>query len=75
MNKVALISDIHFGVYANDIRWMDMQINYFETFFKESLIKQGITDVYILGDLLDNRKTLSVILFHISHQRDSQRRF
>lgn len=62
MSKYALISDIHFGVYAFDIRWMDMQINYFSTFFKDTLIKNDVKKVYILGDLLDNRKTLSIIL-------------
>ena len=62
MNKTILIGDIHWGESKNSPQVMKMQFEYFTTFFKQKLIENGIKKVFINGDLIDNRKTMSIIL-------------
>lgn len=57
--KIAIITDIHFGVRNNS----EFFLNHYEKFFREvffpRLEQEGITDVLILGDTWEERKTLN----------------
>lgn len=62
MSKVALISDIHFGEHKNDEAFMNMQLAYFRNFFIPKCRENGVTEIYILGDLLHDRRSLNINL-------------
>lgn len=55
--KIALISDIHFGVRKNNEVFLDSQIRFFEEQFVPYLKQNGIDHIFILGDLFDNRSS------------------
>jgi len=58
MNKIAIITDTHFGVRDESIVFLDKQEEMLKAFFAD--IKQhGITEVWHLGDFFDNRKHIS----------------
>jgi DNA repair exonuclease SbcCD nuclease subunit len=60
MNKVALISDIHFGVRRNNEIFLESQMKFFKNQFIPTLIKENIKDIFILGDTMDNRNAINV---------------
>jgi hypothetical protein len=59
MSKIALITDLHFGVRNDSL----IYLNYFEKFYKEQffpyLIENGIGTIINLGDTFDRRKFIS----------------
>jgi DNA repair exonuclease SbcCD nuclease subunit len=57
--KVAIISDLHFGVHLNSKAWLKSMINYFSGEFIETLQKEDISEVIILGDLFHNRNSVN----------------
>jgi len=61
-NKIFLLSDIHFGVRANSIEWLQNQLNFFDNFYipylKKNVEKDSI--LFILGDFFDNRQLLDI---------------
>jgi DNA repair exonuclease SbcCD nuclease subunit len=59
-HKIALISDIHFGVKSNSETFIEIIENFFLKTLKKVLEDRNITDVRILGDLFDNRNTLNI---------------
>ena len=66
-NKIALISDIHFGCRNNSEQYLEMIRKFFTNTLNKVLIDRNITDVRILGDLFDcrnniNVRTLNVVL-------------
>jgi len=60
--RIFLISDLHFGVRANSIEWIENQLNFFYKFYIPYLkerYKEGDT-LFILGDWFDNRQLLDI---------------
>jgi len=55
--KVCLISDIHFGVRKNSEIFLTSQVRFFEEQFIPYLKDHGIKEIFILGDLFDNRSS------------------
>ena len=60
--RIFLISDLHFGVRANSLEWLQNQLDFFYKvyipFLKEN-VKQGDI-LFILGDWFDNRQLLDI---------------
>jgi DNA repair exonuclease SbcCD nuclease subunit len=67
--KIALISDLHFGCRKGSKVFYESQKRYFETEFIPLLEEKNITELYILGDLWDNRESINAkvqnVVFHI----------
>ena len=61
-NRIFLISDLHFGVRANSIEWLENHLEFFYKIYipylKENLQKGDI--LFILGDWFDNRQLLDI---------------
>ena len=68
INEVIFLSDIHFGVHANDLGWLDDTVGYFENFFfpfvRSEIISGYNPAVIIAGDYFDNRHLLDVQVMH-----------
>lgn len=60
MNKVVLISDLHFGVHKNSDIFLNNQVNYFNNEFIPYLLENKIEKIFILGDVFDNRSAINV---------------
>lgn len=58
--KAALISDIHFGVRKSSDHFLDSQMRFFKKQFIPYLLENNIKDIFILGDLMDNRNYINV---------------
>jgi len=58
--KVCLISDIHFGVNKNSEMFLNSSIDFFENQLVPYLKNEHITDIFILGDVYDNRNSINV---------------
>jgi UDP-2,3-diacylglucosamine pyrophosphatase LpxH len=60
--RIFLLSDLHFGVRANSIEWIENQLNFFYKFYipylKENFREGDI--LFILGDWFDNRQLLDI---------------
>lgn len=65
--KVACISDIHLGTHVDSSLWHKSALDYAK-WLREELRKQGITDIFMLGDILNNRNEVSVTTLHILSQ-------
>jgi len=61
-NRIFMISDLHFGVRANSIEWLENHLDFFYKFYipylKENYIKGDV--LFILGDWFDNRQLLDI---------------
>ncbi|HRT03413.1 MAG TPA: metallophosphoesterase [Candidatus Diapherotrites archaeon] len=60
--KIFLLSDLHFGVRANSIEWIENQLSFFNDFYIP-LIKEKKRDgdiLFVLGDWFDNRQFLDI---------------
>lgn len=66
--RIFLISDLHFGVRANSLEWIQNQYNFFVNFYipflKQNVQKGDI--LFILGDWFDNRQLLDIYVMNIS---------
>lgn len=62
--KLAIITDIHFGVRNNSEFFLDHYEKFFRDVFFPRLDAEGITDVLILGDTWEERKTLNANTLH-----------
>lgn len=60
MTKVALISDIHFGVRKSSDLFFNSQMKFFREQFIPYLTENKIENVYFLGDVMDNRNHVNV---------------
>ena len=61
-DKVIMIGDVHYGVHASSIEWVENINSYFYDFFIP-LVKKEKTEhtcVIILGDYFDNRQNLDI---------------
>ncbi len=61
-NNIFLISDLHFGVRANSLEWLQNQLDFFYKIYipylKENKKEGDI--LFILGDWFDNRQLLDI---------------
>lgn len=61
-NNIFLISDLHFGVRANSLEWLQNQLDFFYKIYIPYL-KENKKDgdiLFILGDWFDNRQLLDI---------------
>jgi len=56
MNKSIIIGDIHFGIYSNNQKFLNYQLEYFEKILFPYIIENGISRIYQLGDTFNSRK-------------------
>ena len=64
---IAILADTHFGVHQNSEVWHKIALD-FASNFKKELIKSGIQDIVILGDIFHNRNEISVNTIHIVNE-------
>jgi len=60
--NIFLLSDLHFGVRANSLEWLQNHLQFFENFYIPYL-KENMQDgdiLFILGDWFDNRQLLDI---------------
>jgi DNA repair exonuclease SbcCD nuclease subunit len=69
MAKICLISDIHWGVHKSSKVFYSSQERYFTKELIPYLVENNIKDLYILGDMWDNREStnnkVQNIVYHI----------
>jgi len=66
--RIFLLSDLHFGVRANSIEWLENQESFFRNFYIPYL-KKNVQDgdiLFILGDWFDNRQLLDILVMNTS---------
>ena len=63
MSKICLISDLHIGTHKNNLQFLESQIRYFNEEFIPYLKENSIKEVFILGDIFDNRQKIDVLVF------------
>jgi hypothetical protein len=61
-NKIFLLADLHFGVRANSLEWLNNQMLFFEEFYFPFLKKhKKENDIFfVIGDCFDSRQLLDV---------------
>jgi DNA repair exonuclease SbcCD nuclease subunit len=59
-SKVAIVSDIHFGVNKNSELFLNSSIKFFTEEFVPYLKAENISTILILGDVFDNRNNINV---------------
>ena len=64
MAKIALITDLHFGVRGDNVAFLDMTKKFLDDVFFPTLKKENIDTVIHLGDLLDKRKSTNNYTAH-----------
>ena len=64
MGKIALISDIHFGVRNDNQFFVDEQEAYYRDQFIPTLLMNNVDHVIIAGDLFDRRKYVNFNTLH-----------
>jgi len=57
--KAIFLSDIHIGIHKNSDIWLNQSINLFHT-IHDKCVKENISNIFILGDLFHERKTLNI---------------
>ncbi len=66
IQRIFMISDLHFGVRANSPEWLNIQRDYFYNYFFP-LIKQNKKDgdaCFILGDIFDSRQSINILVMN-----------
>lgn len=59
-NNAAIVTDSHFGIKkANDL-FLESQLKFFKTQFEPSLKRNGIKEIFFLGDVFDNRVSMNI---------------
>jgi DNA repair exonuclease SbcCD nuclease subunit len=58
--RVALITDLHWGVRNNSQFFLEQMENFYYNFFIPNCIENDIKTIWILGDVFDNRKQINV---------------
>jgi DNA repair exonuclease SbcCD nuclease subunit len=66
-SKVAIFSDLHLGVHGNSEDWHKIALQWADWIAQE-LQKQGIKDIFFLGDFFDNRSEISVQTLHVASE-------
>ncbi len=62
-HKVALIADPHLGLHISSSVWHGISLD-FALWLKQTLMDHDVTDIIILGDVIDNRNEVSVTTLH-----------
>lgn len=62
MTKIALISDIHFGVKKNSEKFLEFQKKFFYELLIPTIKQNNIDHLFILGDLFDNPENINVLV-------------
>jgi DNA repair exonuclease SbcCD nuclease subunit len=66
MSKLAIVGDLHFGKKNNNEQLLEAQLKWFYDSFVPTMDEQGCDKVIFLGDIFDNRVSLSpLILKHV----------
>ena len=58
--KVAIITDLHFGVHGSDVLFRNYLVDFLEDTFFPTLAEREINTIFVLGDIFDKRKRLDV---------------
>lgn len=66
--KIALLADLHFGVKKSADYFFDSQLKFFENQFFPYLEEHKIEDIFILGDIMDNRDHINVKILSNVHE-------
>ena len=66
--KIAIITDLHFGVRNNSQFFLEKQEEFFYNQFIPYLIKNDIKTIWMLGDFFENRKAVSTQVLNKVHQ-------
>ena len=67
-NRIFLLSDLHFGIRANSLEWLENQESFFKDFYIPWL-KENMQDgdiLFVLGDWFDNRQLLDILVMNVS---------
>ena len=59
--KVALISDLHFGIKKSDTTFQKSQLRFFEKQLVEELKMRDVNTIFVLGDVFDTRQAINVM--------------
>jgi predicted phosphodiesterase len=62
--KLALITDTHWGVRGDNVKFLEYFKRYYTEFFFPELEKRGIKQIVHLGDLMDRRKYVNIYTAH-----------
>lgn len=65
--RFAITGDLHIGLHLSNSMWHGISLE-FAKWFKQKLIEEKITDIIILGDIVDNRNDISVPTIHTLNQ-------
>lgn len=69
--KICLITDLHFGVHKSSNVFLTSQLKYFDEEFIPYMENNNIDNVFILGDVFDNRNSINVkIINEVYHLFD-----
>lgn len=63
-SKICCLSDLHIGIHQDSVIWYDISINFIKQ-LKANLIKEGIEDIVICGDINNDRNEISVQTIHV----------
>ena len=63
--KIALISDIHLGIHTNSEEWHKIILDY-GIWLKNELVSKGIKDIFVLGDIFNDRSDIGVRTLHVA---------
>lgn len=66
--KVALITDLHFGVKRSADYFIESQLKFLKKEFIPKLKKEKIKNIYILGDVMDNRDSINVKILNLVYE-------
>lgn len=65
-NKIAIISDLHFGVHGDSEKWHKIMLEYAK-WLGGVLKERSLRSLFILGDVFDNRKAVGVETMQMAH--------
>lgn len=68
MSKIAIISDLHWGVRNNSQFFLNKQEHFFYNEFIPYLIEHNIETIWMLGDFFENRKMISTQILNRVYQ-------
>lgn len=64
--KIAIISDLHFGVHGDSEKWHKIMLDYAK-WLGNLLKERQLRHLFILGDVFDNRKAVGVETMQMAH--------
>lgn len=73
VDKIAIINDIHQGARQDSLTFNEYFMKFWDKVFFPELEKQGITQVWILGDIMDRRKYVNYVILNSFRQNVVER--